>query len=254
MLAISVKDLVKVFPGSAGPVVALDGISFDIEEGMFASIVGPSGCGKSTLLNILAGIEQPTTGSAQVLARDSGARVGYVFQEARLLPWRTVMDNMLFVQEERSAEVRERARACLQMVGLGKQEDAFPGQLSGGMQQRVGIARAFSIEPPALLMDEPFSHLDAFNARQLRRELSKIWLGTKSTVIFVTHDVAEAVELSNRVIIMEKGGKMRADMTIDLPYPRDPGDPQVALLKAQVLREFEDLEFDQPAESTAAGL
>ena len=249
VLAISVKNLTKVFSGPAGSVVALDDISFDIEEGAFASIVGPSGCGKSTLLNILAGIEQPTTGSAEVLARANGSRVGYVFQEARLLPWRTVLDNMLFVHEDRSPEVRERAQACLRMVGLGHMERAFPGQLSGGMQQRVGIARAFSIEPPALLMDEPFSHLDAFNARQLRRELSKIWFGSKSTVVFVTHDVAEAVELSTRVIIMEKGGKVRADMTIDLPYPRDPGDPQLALLKARVLTEFEDLEFDTAAQA-----
>jgi NitT/TauT family transport system ATP-binding protein len=242
MLAISVKDLRKVFPGTGEPVVAIDGVSFDIEEGTFVSVVGPSGCGKSTLLNILACVEVPTSGSADILARDAGERVGYVFQEARLLPWRTVMDNMMFVQRDRTTATRQAASDFLKMVGLQAFENAFPGQLSGGMQQRVGIARAFAISPAALLMDEPFSHLDAFNARQLRRELATMWLATSTTVVFVTHDVAEAVELSNRIIVMEKGGKIREDFTIGLPYPRDPADPDVALLKAQVLRQFEYLD------------
>jgi NitT/TauT family transport system ATP-binding protein len=242
MAAIAVKGLRKVFPGATEPVIAIDGIDFEIAEATFVSIVGPSGCGKSTLLNILAGVEHPTEGSAVILARASGARVGYVFQEARLLPWRSVMANMMFAQKERTPETREEARKYLSMVGLDGFEDSFPGQLSGGMQQRAGIARAFAIKPAALLMDEPFSHLDAFNARQLRRELAKIWLGTRTTVVFVTHDVAEAVELSNRIIVMEKGGKIRSDFTIDLPYPRDPADPEVALFKARVLGEFEDID------------
>lgn len=251
-VAIIVENLRKVFAGADGPVVAIDDVSFEIEEGTFVSIVGPSGCGKSTLLNILADIETPTTGRAEILARTRGARVGYVFQEARLLPWRTVMDNMLFVQERKTETTRKDMEEFLRIVGLESFANAFPGQLSGGMQQRVGIARAFSIHPPALLMDEPFSHLDAFSARQLRRELSNMWLGTNSTVVFVTHDVAEAVELSNRILVMEAGGRLREDKAISLPFPRDPADPDVALLKAEVLRQFDDLERDNAGDSPVA--
>jgi NitT/TauT family transport system ATP-binding protein len=224
-------------------VTALDGVSFEASGHTFVSIVGPSGCGKSTLLNILAGIEPPTSGSATISSNGSRARVGYVFQAPRLLPWRTVIDNMLFVQKERTPEIRQRASRYLDMVGLEDFHKAFPAQLSGGMQQRVGIARAFSIEPDALLMDEPFSHLDAITARGLRRELNSIWSETKKTVLFVTHDVGEAVELSNRIVILAKGGRLREDMKLDLPFPRDPADADVALAKANVLRKFEELDL-----------
>jgi NitT/TauT family transport system ATP-binding protein len=237
---IVVKDLRKVFNGGGRTVIALDRISFEIADQTFVSIVGPSGCGKSTLLNILSGVEVPTAGTAEIRNGAIKARVGYVFQAARLLPWRTVIDNMLFVQTNRTSETRERMVRYLEMVGLSDVQQAYPAQLSGGMQQRVGIARAFSIEPSALLMDEPFSHLDAINARQLRKELQSIWASTMKTVVFVTHDVAEAVELSNRVLILEKGGKLREDLVIDLPFPRDPSDPDVALLRAEVLRRFDD--------------
>ena len=240
MATIVVKDLRKVFNGGGRTVIALDRISFEIADQTFVSIVGPSGCGKSTLLNILSGVEVPTAGTAEIRNGAAKARVGYVFQAARLLPWRTVMDNMLFVQANRTSETRERMVRYLDMVGLSDVQQAYPAQLSGGMQQRVGIARAFSIEPSALLMDEPFSHLDAINARQLRKELQSIWASTMKTVVFVTHDVAEAVELSNRVLILEKGGKLREDLAIDLPFPRDPSDPDVALLRAEVLRRFDD--------------
>jgi NitT/TauT family transport system ATP-binding protein len=153
------------------------------------------------------------------------------------------MENMLFVQRDRDGDVRDRVARYLEMVGLSEFEKAFPAQLSGGMQQRVGIARAFSIEPDALLMDEPFSHLDAITARGLRRELHAIWVETKKTVLFVTHDVGEAVELSNRIVILAKGGKLREDLTVDLPFPRDPADDDVALMKADVLRKFEELDL-----------
>jgi NitT/TauT family transport system ATP-binding protein len=240
---VNVQHLRKVFDGQDRPVVALDDVSFEASGHTFVSIVGPSGCGKSTLLNILAGIETPTTGQVEITENGSRARVGYVFQAPRLLPWRSVMDNMLFVQKERSAETTERATRYLDMVGLAEHHTSWPAQLSGGMQQRVGIARAFSIEPDALLMDEPFSHLDAITARGLRRELYSIWQETKKTVLFVTHDVGEAVELSNRIVILAKGGKLRQDVAVDLPYPRDPADDQVALMKADVLRQFEELDL-----------
>jgi NitT/TauT family transport system ATP-binding protein len=240
---VNVQHLRKVFDGQDRPVVALDDVSFEASGHTFVSIVGPSGCGKSTLLNILAGIETPTTGQVEITENGSRARVGYVFQAPRLLPWRSVMDNMLFVQKERSAETTERATRYLDMVGLAEHHTSWPAQLSGGMQQRVGIARAFSIEPDALLMDEPFSHLDAITARGLRRELYSIWQETKKTVLFVTHDVGEAVELSNRIVILAKGGKLRQDVAVDLPYPRDPADDRVALMKADVLRQFEELDL-----------
>jgi NitT/TauT family transport system ATP-binding protein len=240
---VTVTDLRKVFPGEGRDVVALDGVGFEASGHTFVSIVGPSGCGKSTLLNILAGVETPTSGRAEITSNGSRARVGYVFQAPRLLPWRSVMDNMLFVQAERDEAAATRASRYLEMVGLAEHHKAWPAQLSGGMQQRVGIARAFSIEPDALLMDEPFSPLDAITARGLRRELHSMWMETKKTVLFVTHDVGEAVELSDRIVILAKGGKLRQDLTVDLPYPRDAADDKVALMKAEVLREFEELDL-----------
>jgi NitT/TauT family transport system ATP-binding protein len=174
---------------------------------------------------------------------DREAKLGYVFQAARLLPWRSVLDNLLFVQEKRDEEARARCVRYLEMVDLGDCARQYPGQLSGGMQQRVGIARAFSIEPGVLLMDEPFSHLDAITSRTLRRELHELWDATGKTVLFVTHDVSEAVELSTRILLFAKGGELRDDMTVDLPFPRDPAADEVALAKAELLRKFESLDL-----------
>ena len=153
------------------------------------------------------------------------------------------MDNLLFVQKNRSDATRERCYKYLDMVQLGDKVDKYPGELSGGMQQRVGIARAFSIEPDVLFMDEPFSHLDAITARSLRRELHDMWSQTRKTVLFVTHDVGEAVELSNRILVFAKGGRLEDDLQIELPFPRDAADESVAVVKAQVLRKFEELDL-----------
>jgi NitT/TauT family transport system ATP-binding protein len=232
---ISVQNLRKEFVSDDSTVVALESASFEASGHEFVSVVGPSGCGKSTLLNILSDVEITEGG------RD--ARIGYVFQAARLLPWRSVMDNMLFVQEERDAEARARCERYLDMVELGHTQKKWPGQLSGGMQQRVGIARAFSIEPDVLLMDEPFSHLDAITSRTLRRELHELWDKTGKTVLFVTHDVSEAVELSTRILLFAKGGHLQDDIPVDLPFPRDPASDEVALAKAELLRKFESLDL-----------
>jgi NitT/TauT family transport system ATP-binding protein len=240
---VKVEHLRKVFDGEERPIVALDDVSFEASGHTFVSIVGPSGCGKSTLLNILAGVETPTSGSVDISENGGKARVGYVFQAPRLLPWRSVMDNMLFVQSDPGPEADARAARYLDMVGLSEHQKSWPSQLSGGMQQRVGIARAFSIEPDALLMDEPFSHLDAITARGLRRELHGMWVETRKTILFVTHDVGEAVELSNRIVILAKGGHLRQTVEVDLPFPRDPADDRVALMKADVLRTFEELDL-----------
>ncbi len=243
MASIKVQNLRKEFVTSDSTVVALEDATFEASGHVFVSVVGPSGCGKSTLLNILSGIETPTSGIAEITEGGKTARNGYVFQAARLLPWRTVMDNLLFVQKNRDTKTRERCQRYLEMVDLGHTAGQYPGQLSGGMQQRVGIARAFSIEPDVLLMDEPFSHLDAITGRSLRKELHHIWMETKKTVLFVTHDVGEAVELSTRMVIFGKGGRPREDLKIDLPFPRDPSDDAVALTKANVLRKFEELDL-----------
>jgi NitT/TauT family transport system ATP-binding protein len=245
MATLTVENLTKVFPPARkdrAPVQALSGLSFELSGHTFVSLVGPSGCGKSTLLNILSGVEEPTSGSISVTKDGAAARLGYVFQDARLLPWRTVMDNMLYVQDGRSEEARRCARRYLDMVGLGDNEDAYPGQLSGGMQQRAGIARAFSVEPDLLLMDEPFSHLDAITARSLREQLQDLWSESGKTVLFVTHDIMEAVQLSDRIIVLAHGGRIHADIPIDLPRPRRASDPDVAAVQAEILGRFETME------------
>jgi NitT/TauT family transport system ATP-binding protein len=240
------SKVVKEFPPPTKhqPTVrALDGLDFEMGGQTFVSMVGPSGCGKSTFLNIVSGIETPTSGGVTVRADDGGpAKLGYVFQDPRLLPWRTVMSNLLYVHRDKGEETQRRIERYLDMVGLSGFELMYPAHLSGGMQQRVGIARAFSVEPDLLLMDEPFSHLDAITARTLREELQSIWEQTKKTVLFVTHDVLEAVQLSNRIIIVAYGGRNFADLTIDLPYPRLQTDPAVATMQARILEVFEDME------------
>ncbi|MGH9245850.1 MAG: ABC transporter ATP-binding protein [Acidimicrobiales bacterium] len=243
MAEIVVKNLHKEFGLGADKVIALEDVNLSLSGHVFVSVVGPSGCGKSTLLNILSGIENPTSGSVEITQEGRQAAPGYVFQAARLLPWRTVMDNLMFVQEDRSDATRARCQRYLDMVQLGDRATKFPGELSGGMQQRVGIARAFSIEPDVLFMDEPFSHLDAITARTLRRELHSMWAETRKTVVFVTHDVGEAVELSNRVLVFAKGGQLKDDIDIDLPFPRDVADDHVALAKASIFRKFEELDL-----------
>jgi NitT/TauT family transport system ATP-binding protein len=241
MATVKVEGLRKEFVTGDSRVVALDDVSFEASGQEFVSVVGPSGCGKTTLLNILGGVETATSGAVAITEGERRARLGYVFQAARLLPWRSVLDNLLFVQKSRDARTRERCLRYLDMVQLKHTADQYPGSLSGGMQQRVGIARAFSIEPDLLLMDEPFSHLDAITGRTLRRELHDLWTETKKTVLFVTHDVSEAVELSTRILMFAKGGRLVEDLPVDLPFPRDGGSDEVALARADLLRRFESL-------------
>lgn len=243
MTEIVIEQLRKEFGTGPDKVVALEDVNISMSGHSFVSIVGPSGCGKSTLLNVLTGIERATSGRVSITGDQGDAKLGYVFQAARLLPWRTVMDNLLFVQNARTPQTRARCQHYLDMVHLGDRGDRYPGQLSGGMQQRVGIARAFAVEPDVLLMDEPFSHLDAITARSLRRELHDMWQQTRKLIVFVTHDVGEAVELSNRILIFARGGRLQDDIEIDLPFPRDPAQDNVAVAKAHVLRKFEELDL-----------
>jgi NitT/TauT family transport system ATP-binding protein len=242
---LKVDRLSKVFPAierGSSATTAIDELSFELSGHVFVSVVGPSGCGKSTLLNIVSGIEAPTSGAVDVAEGDRPARLGYVFQDPRLLPWRSVLDNMLYVLDGHGEGARERARSYLGMVGLEDAGGKFPSQLSGGMQQRVGIARAFSVEPDLLLMDEPFSHLDAITARALREQLQEIWVQTQKTVLFVTHDVMEAVQLSDRIVVLAPGGRLYADIPIELPRPRRASDTDVATAQAQILQRFEAMQ------------
>jgi NitT/TauT family transport system ATP-binding protein len=242
MASIDIDGLVKDFHDRHGNRTrVLDGIDLSISGETFVSIVGPSGSGKTTLLNIVSGIESHSGGTVGLRAGDGEARVGYVFQDPRLLPWRTVMQNLGFVQHERSGW-EERARHYLELVGLGHLGDRYPAQLSGGQQQRIGIARAFAVEPDILLMDEPFSHLDAMTSRTLREHLERMWLESRPTVMFVTHDVTEAVQLSDRIVVLAPGGRIHETIDVDLPRPRRASDPAVAVMQAEILARFETLE------------
>jgi len=244
---VAVKDLSKKFaaPGGVEDFTVLDSVSLDVEEGKFASIVGPSGCGKSTLLNIIAGIEQQSSGSVKVHPRadsDGSLHVGYVFQSPRLLNWLTVEDNIKFALEAqgvRRNDWDDRVRKYLDMVGLAGQERNYPLNLSGGMQQRVAITRALAIEPDILLMDEPFSHLDEITARKMRLDLMKILAQAQTTILFVTHDLREAVFLSDDVYMMGmKPTRIFKHVRVDIPRPRQPEDPVLFDLEKDLVREF----------------
>ena len=233
---------------------ALDDFGFEASGHTFICLVGPSGCGKSTFLNLVSGVEKPTSGSVTVTGEGKSARIGYVFQDPRLLPWRTVLDNMIYVHDDGDRKTRrERCMRFLEMVDLAHAADKYPSQLSGGMRQRIGIARALSIEPDLLLMDEPFSHLDAITARSLRTELQQLWQASGATVLFVTHDVNEAVQLSDRILMMNKGGTLYADIPIGLPRPRLMTDRDVVTQQADVLALFENMRAE-PVDAETEGV
>jgi len=224
---IAVREVSKVFPLKNEDFVALDRVSLDIAENEFVTLVGPSGCGKSTLLNILGGLETPTSGEAHVDGRSvtgPGPERGVIFQQYALFPWLTVRQNVEFgLKTARTprAERRERAQYFIDMVGLGQFADALPKMLSGGMKQRCAIARAYAVNPSILLMDEPFGALDALTRVRLQEQLLDTWSRERRTVMFITHDVDEAVFLANRVVIMAaRPGRIQEIVEVDLPYPR----------------------------------
>lgn len=220
-----VIDNVSVkFPGGA---VAVEGASLDIEPGEFICLLGPSGCGKSTLMNCVAGFVQPTTGKVEVdgnLVESPGFDRGMVFQHHSLFPWKSVRDNIAFgplMAKKGKNEAISIARTMLGMVGLSAYEHRYPGVLSGGMKQRVGIARALANYPNVLLMDEPFGALDAQTRTMMQENLLQIWGEFGISVIFVTHDIDEAVFLADRVVVMSASpGRLIADIKVDLPRPR----------------------------------
>jgi len=233
-----------VHPRTGRSVVAIEDFSVEVEPQQFVTIVGPSGCGKSTFLKIANGLLRPTAGSVTIHGEDvqSGRRSrGTVFQDASLLPWYTVLRNAAYgleCQGVRRQEAEERARPVLELVGLTGFEDAHPHELSGGMRQRVNVARALTIDPEILLMDEPFASLDAQTREFMQSELLGIWSKSSKTVLFVTHQIDEAVYLSDRVLVMSaRPGRLIADITVDIPRPRDlriKREPKFVELVAQV--------------------
>lgn len=219
--AIHVENLTKKFDTPQGQELVFEDINFDIEPGSFVTLLGKSGSGKSTMLNIISDVLEPTSGVVQFEANGTtgDVKLGHIFQSPRLLPWNTLVQNIQFVHEDNPDYSRELAERYLDLVGLSEHYDKYPTQLSGGQQQRVGIARALSIDPPVLLMDEPFSNLDEITAERLREELMEIWEEVNKTVFFVTHDLTEAIELSDRMLMLGDG-RIYGDLEVPLDRPR----------------------------------
>jgi NitT/TauT family transport system ATP-binding protein len=232
------RGLAMRFDTTSGPVVALDDLDIDIRPGEFLALLGPSGCGKSTLLNLIAGILKPSSGTIEVdgkAVKGPNPDCGIVFQNHSLFPWMSVLNNVAFGPKMLGrADPIGTARTFLSLVGLERQETAWPASLSGGMQQRVGIARALATYPRVLLMDEPFGALDAQTRSIMQEELLKLWSQFKTTVVFVTHDIEEAVFLADRVVVMKTlPGGIKLQVPIDLPRPRDP-----AIIKSEAFNRY----------------
>ncbi len=245
MASIQISNLNKIYPGPK-PVRALDHVDLVVEEGEFLALLGPSGCGKSTLLNILAGFETSTEGvvlfERQTIDK-AGPDRGVVFQEAALFPWLTVFDNITFgprVQGIKRAVYEQAAREMLDLVGLSDFAQSYPSQLSGGMRQRVGIARVLVMKPRALLMDEPFGALDAQTRLTMQELLLDVWQRLKITVVFVTHDIDEAILLADRVCVMSaRPARIAQQIAIQLPRPRSIDDltsPGFIRHKAEIMQ------------------
>ena len=251
---IMLKDIGMVYKTNDGrDVTALTGVSIDIQKGEFISLLGPSGCGKTTLLRIIADLLQPTSGEISIAGespRDArlSKKYGIVFQSPVLYDWRTVKKNIMLpleIMHIPKAEREDRAMKMLDIVGLTEFANHYPNQLSGGMQQRVGIARALAIQPQILLMDEPFSALDEFTKEKLHEDLLRIWAKTNKTIIFVTHNIQEAVFLSSRICVLSPHpGRLSAVIDVDLPRPRtmDIKDtPEFTAYVAKVRNSFEGI-------------
>jgi NitT/TauT family transport system ATP-binding protein len=229
--SLTIRNLSKTyFDAYAGSHVnAVQDVSLEVPEGEFVSLVGPSGCGKSTILNMIAGFIPSSSGEILLDGRTvkgPGPDRGVVFQSFALFPWKSVLDNVAFGLKMRGMRKEERdrkAREYLELVGLSHTADRYPNELSGGMQQRVGVARALANDPDVLLMDEPFASVDAQTRMTLQEELTRIWQERRPTIIFITHDVSEAVFLANRVVVLSNG-RLLDQLDIPLPRPRTWGE------------------------------
>ena len=238
-------DVDKVFRGPAGPVEALRGVDLTADDGEFVALIGPSGCGKSTILNIVAGLEQPSRGEVRIDGSSAPERLGrtaYMHQRDLLLPWRTVLDNVILGLEVTGVprrEARERARALVDRFGLAGFTDQYPAALSGGMRQRAAFLRTVLADRPILLLDEPFGALDALTRAAMQEWLLGLWDELRRTILFITHDVEEAVLLADRVLVMSpRPGTVVERAIVDLPRPRRyemVTEPRFVALKATIL-------------------
>ena len=241
MAQILIDKVEKVFRGKEREVVALRDINLEIAKGEFVCLLGPSGCGKSTLLNAVAGFSLPSSGTISVDGQpiaQPGPDRGMVFQEYALFPWMTVAQNIAFgleVQKRPKNEIAARIDRLLDTLKLKDFRDRFPKDLSGGMRQRVAIARVLAIASPILLMDEPFGALDALTRRNLQDELLRIWAGVGKTILFVTHSIEESIYLSDRIVVMTyRPGTIKRDQHVTLPRPRDPASSEFNELKREL--------------------
>ena len=245
--SISIRNISKSFVQGTSKLTVINDFSCNIGAGEFLSFVGPSGCGKSTLLTIIAGLDLKYEGRLEIGGHSlAKPRISFVFQTPRLLPWRNVKDNIRFSLEATNIFPREewdnRISDVLSIVGLLGYESAYPNQLSGGMQTRVAIARAFVTKPNILLMDEPFSNLDEINARKLRKELLSIWEKKKTTIVFVTHDINEAVFLADRILLLTpRPAKLFKEISIDIPRPRSYSNPNLFQYESTLLSALEQM-------------
>jgi sulfonate transport system ATP-binding protein len=236
-IKIEVKDLTKRF----GELLVLDEICFNVKQGEFISIVGPTGCGKTTFLNCLSKLMPTTAGNIFIDGAPADPKkhnISFVFQEPTCLPWRTVRQNVAYGMEVKSfppARVEERLKYILDLVGLTSTADLYPNQFSASMEQRIAVARAFAVDPDLLLMDEPYGQLDVKLRYYLEDELVRLWQTLKSTVIFVTHNIEEAVYVAERILVLSnKPTKVKAEVVVDLPRPRRLIDPKFVEIRKQV--------------------
>ena len=243
---ISLRAAEKHYASPQGEdVLALAPVDLEIASGEFVCLVGPSGCGKTSLINLMAGFEKPSFGTVTIdgePVRGTNPDHIMIFQDYGLYPWRSVLGNVLFALEAKGLkgrEAREKADEYIELVGLTKFRDSFPHQLSGGMKQRVAIARALAVEPSVLFLDEPFGALDAFTRMYLQDELLRLWQEKKPTVVFVTHDLDEAVYLGGRVVLMAPGpGRVQKVISIPLPWPRQRIDGGLDRYRRELFEEF----------------
>ncbi|HAB19302.1 MAG TPA: ABC transporter ATP-binding protein [Verrucomicrobiota bacterium] len=256
---IVIRDLWQTYatPGNGSSVRVLEGVSLDVQEGEFVCLVGPSGCGKSTLLNIVGGFLKPTSGDISIdgaVVTGPDRRRIFIFQESGVFPWLSVEDNIGFGLLRAPLEERRRTVAqYVALTGLGGFEKAFPHELSGGMKQRVEIARALAANPDVLYMDEPFGALDFLTRLRMRAELVRIWQREKKTVLFVTHDVEESVQLADRVVVMSnRPATIQAIIPVPLPRPRDLDSPEYLGIRDEIFRTM-GMDFGKQAHGNLGG-
>lgn len=238
---IAIDHVSKVFKTGSHDIVALQDINLNIPHGEFVCLLGPSGCGKSTLLNAVAGFALPSSGEVRVnnqVVRAPGPDLAMVFQEYALFPWMTVEKNIAFgleINKLPRAQIKEKVSALLHMLNLQEFGDRYPKDLSGGMRQRVAIARVLALDSPVMLMDEPFGALDALTRRNLQDELLRIWTELKKTIIFVTHSIEESIYLADRIVVMTyRPGRIKQDVAVNLPRPRDTSTTEFNALKKEL--------------------